>query len=161
MCRAPREKPINLGAPETGPGTTQAARKYLEGRWSLLSYEVFPPGRPSIQVTGGSGSLSYDSFSNLDIQIRVADKAMAESLERAGIPLQDGVISTTGRTVIDMQARTLRYILEGQPALQLGPPSGPLALIRPRHWELNGNVLTLTTKGDDGKPVSIGAWQKE
>jgi hypothetical protein len=99
--------------------------------------------------------------SNLDIQIRVADKAMAESLERAGIPLQDGVISTTGRTVIDMQARTLSYILEGQPALQLGPPSGPLALIRPRHWELNGNVLTLTTKGDDGKPVSIGAWQKE
>jgi hypothetical protein len=33
-------------------------------------------------------------------------------------------------------------------------------LNRPRYWEIDGNKLTLTTKGDDGEPTSIGRWEK-
>jgi hypothetical protein len=153
---APRQKPIELGDVNTGAGSLAAARRYLQGRWSLISYDVFPPGRAPIQLKG-KGTLSYDEYGNLDMEIRV-DPATAKLLDGAGIQSDQGVISTKGRTAVDMQARTLTYILEGQPPL--GAPSGPLAPNRPRHWEVAGNVLTLTTNGDDGKPASVGRWQK-
>ena len=154
--------PARTGPVQTGPGTLDAARKYLEGRWGLISYEVFPPGQPSIQLSEkvGSGSLTYDAFGNLEIEIRVTDPKVAEDLERAGIPLTQGRISTTGRTAIDMQQRTITYFLQGEPPLLTSRPGGPLSFRRPRYWEVEGNVLTLTTKGDDGKPSSVGKWQK-
>jgi hypothetical protein len=149
--------PLQKGGPtETGPGSLAAARRYLEGRWSLLSFEVLPPGQPPVRVIG-DGTLTYDGFGNLDVQIRV-DDATGSRLELAGIPVKNGMLSTTGRTVVDMQTRTLTYFIEGQPPL--GAPSGPLALNRPRHWQVEGNVLTLTTKGADGQPLSIGRWEK-
>ena len=144
------------GPVSTGPGTLTAARKFLEGRWSLLSFDVFPAGQPPVHVKG-EGSLVYDNFGNLDVQIRV-DKGTAERLTLAGVPAPAGIVSIRGRTVIDMQALTLTYFLEGQPPF--GTPSGPLALNRPRHWRIEGNVLTLTTKGDDGQAVSVGRWEK-
>ena len=144
------------GPVDEGPGTTAAARRYLQGRWSLLSFEVFSEGRPPLRLNG-QGTLTYDAFGNLDVELRV-DAATAPMLVAAGIPVTRGVVSTSGRTVIDLQARTLTYFLEGQPPF--GAPSGPLALNRPRHWQVDGNVLTLTTKGDDGRPVSIARWEK-
>jgi hypothetical protein len=69
------------------------------------------------------------------------------------------VLSTEGRTAVDLQNRTLTYIIQGQPPV--GAPSGPLATNRPRHWEVTGNVLTLTTKNDKGEALSVGRWKKE
>ena len=40
------------GPVSTGPGTLTAARKFLEGRWSLLSFDVFPAGQPPVHVKG-------------------------------------------------------------------------------------------------------------
>jgi len=153
-CTAPAGAPV-----ATGPGTLQAARKYLEGRWTLISFEVSPPNTAPIQLKG-QGTLSYDAFGNLDMQIRVSDDRVADELARAGVPLTDGVISTTGRTAVDMQARTLTYFLEGQSQLVDNKNAAPLATSRPRYWVVEGNVLTLTVKGDDGRPLSVGRWQK-
>jgi hypothetical protein len=144
------------GKVDTGPGSLTAARKYLEGRWSLMSFEVFPPGESPIRVSG-SGMLTYDAFGNLEMEIRVDDQT-ATGLRAVGIPITDGKLSTSGRTVVNLQARTLTYVIKGQPPV--GAPSGPLALNRPRHWEVEGNVLTLTTKGDGDQPLSIARWQK-
>jgi hypothetical protein len=153
---APAASEPQRGPANTGPGTLAAARKYLEGRWSLMSFEIHPPGKPPVSIKG-AGTLTYDGFGNLDVEIRVDDET-ADVLAAAGIPTTKGTLSTRGRTVVDMQARTLTYVLEGQPPF--GAPSGPLALNRPRHWEVTDNVLTLTTKGSDGKPLSIARWQK-
>jgi hypothetical protein len=149
---APRQK----GPVDTGPGTLAAARKYLEGRWRLLSFEILPPGGTPIRVLG-AGTLTYDAIGNLNVEIRV-DRTTAQALDVAGFATTQGALSTRGPTVLDLQARTLTYVLEGQ--VPLGAPSGPLALNRPRHWQVEGNVLTLTTKGEDGQPVSIGRWEK-
>jgi hypothetical protein len=32
---------------------------------------------------------------------------------------------------------------------------------RPRYWEVNGDLLTLTTKDDNGTPLSVAKWQRE
>jgi hypothetical protein len=144
------------GPVDTGPGTLAAARKYLEGRWSLLSFEIVISGEQPQKVKG-EGTLTYDGFGNLDVEIRV-DQPTEDALRAAGIPIMDGILSSSGSTVVNMQARTLTYVFKGQPPR--GAPSGPLALNRPRHWEVEGDVLTLTTKSDDGRPVSVARWRK-
>jgi len=145
-----------LGQPDTGAGTTTAARKYLEGRWGLVSFDVYPPGKAPIAL-GGQGSLTYDGFGNMQFEVRIPPDAV-EPLRLAGIPSNNGVVSLGGRTVMDMQAHTLSYVVQGQPPA--GAPSGPLALNRKRYWVVEGNVLTLTTKADDGKALSVAKWQK-
>jgi hypothetical protein len=145
------------GAPlETGPGTVSSARKYLEGRWVLESFEVIPPGQAPIALRG-QGTLTYDDFGNLKMEIRADEKA-SDVLRAAGIDIRDGLISTEGRTVIDLQNRTLTYVLAGQSGG--ANPGGPLAVNRPRHWEVEANLLTLTTKDDQGKPLSVSRWKR-
>ena len=104
----------------------------------------------------GSGTLTYDDMGNLRMEVR-ADQASSDLLRAAGIDIRDGTISTDGRTTIDMQNRTLTYVLQGQAPLVKG---GPLAMERPRHWVVDENTLTLTTKDDAGQPLSVGHWTR-
>jgi hypothetical protein len=151
---APRGRPLPTTRVEKGPGTLSDARKFLQGRWTLESFEVRPPGKAPIAVKG-SGTLDYDDFGNLRMELR-ADQATSDALRAAGIDMREGVVSTEGRTVIDLQHKTLTYVLEGQPPAS----TGPLAPSRPRHWEVTGDTLTLTTKDDAGAPLSIGRWKR-
>jgi len=154
---APRQRPLPVGKIESGPGTISEARKFLEGRWVLESFEVRPPGKSPIMLKG-TGVLNYDDFGNLRMEIK-ADQASADLLRAAGIEMRDGVISADGRTAIDLQNHTLTYFIEGQRSSnQTG--GGPLALNRPRHWEVMGDLLTLTTRDDSGTPLSIGRWKR-
>ena len=141
-----------------GPTPTLAeARKFLQGRWALESFEVRPPGKAPI-FPKGSGVLNFDDFGNMRVEIR-ADEASSDLLRAAGINIRDGVISSDGRTVIDVPKKTLTYFVEGQrSSLQTG--GGPLALNKPRHWEVTGDVLTLTTKDEAGEPLSISRWKR-
>lgn len=137
--------------------TLPEARKFLEGRWVLESFEMRPAGKDPIMLKG-SGYVNYDDFGNLHMEVK-ADQASADLLRAAGINMRDGVISTDGRTVIDLQHRTLTYFLEGQPSSTL-TGGGPLATNRPRHWEVTADTLTLTTKDENGAPLSISRWKR-
>lgn len=70
---APRVRPVKGGDVDAGPESLTAARKFLEGRWTLESFEVFPPGKPPIALKG-AGTLNYDEFGNLRIEIRADEK---------------------------------------------------------------------------------------
>ena len=85
---APRVRPVKGGDVNEGAGSITQARKFLQGRWSLESFEVFPPGKRAITLKG-SGMLNYDEFGNLRIEIR-ADDQVAQLLRAAGIDIQDG-----------------------------------------------------------------------
>ena len=152
-----RQRVVSMGPVATGAGTTATARKFLEGRWLLESAVITPPGGKPITLKG-TGVLNYDDFGNLEMNIK-ADEATSDLLRAGGITIPDGVISTTGRTAIDMQNKTLTYILEGQ-ASSMKTGGGPLSPNRPRYWEVNGDVLTLTTKDENGAPVSVSRWKK-
>jgi hypothetical protein len=148
----PRTEP-----PNTGPGTTKVAREYLEGRWTLVSFTLYPPDAAPIQVKG-SGTLVYDDFGNLTMDVTV-DETNAALVQRSGVPLEKGRYLSSGRTIVDMQGRSLTYVLESKAAV--GGQAGPLAMSRPRYWVRDGNTLTLTTKDDKGQPLSVGKWQKQ
>ena len=153
---APIKKPIYTGPLDTGPGTLSAAREYLEGRWTLVSFDVFPPGRDRISVKA-SGVLVYDAYANMSVDIRT-DEATARALGQVGIPFENGVLTTSGRTVVDMNARTITYIVPG--GAPIGADAGPLASNRPRHWQVEGNQLTLTTKDAMGTNLTVAVWRK-
>ena len=149
--------PRVIGGPvASGTGTLAAARKYLEGRWGLLSFEVRPPERGLIQVKG-EGTLLFDDFGNLEMEIRT-DEATGQALAAAGIPLEKGRLSVKGHTALDMAHQTLTFVPQGQPLIV--PPSGPLAAIYPRYWTVDGDVLTVGTKDNLGNPTTIGRWRK-
>lgn len=150
-------KPIGRGPVDTGAGTLAAERKYLEGRWSLLSFEVQPPVGDMIQVKG-EGTLLFDDFGNLEMEIRT-DETTGQVLSKAGIPLEKGRLSVKGRTTLDMAHHTLTFVPQGQPLLV--PPSGPLAAIYPRHWTVEGDVLTIGTNDDLGNPTTVGRWRRQ
>jgi hypothetical protein len=153
---APRQRPVEAGPVAEGPGSLTEARKYLEGRWTLESFEVRPPGKPPI-VLKGEGTLTYDDYGNLRMDIR-ADEKSSDLLRAAGIDIRDGVISTEGRTAVDLQNRTLTYITD---ARGLAPSvSGPLSPARPRHWEVEADRLTLTTRDENGNPLSVARWRR-
>jgi hypothetical protein len=152
----PRQRPVKGGPVDEGPGSLTAARKFLEGRWTLESFEVFPPGKPPVALTG-QGTLSYDDFGNLRMEIR-ADEKSADLLRAAGIDIRDNLISTDGRAVVDIQNRTITYIVDGQGFATSA--SGPLALNRPRYWQVEANQLTLTTKDANGNALSVGRWRR-
>jgi len=138
----------------TGPQSLTAARTFLEGRWVLESFEVRPPGKPPI-VLKGNGTLVYDNMGNLKMDIR-ADEASSDVLRASGIDIRDGMISTDGRTAVDMQNKTLTYVVKGQAPLI----RGPLGVERPRHWVVEGDTLILTTLDDAGQPLSVGRWKR-
>jgi hypothetical protein len=105
----------------------------------------------------GQGTLTYDAYGNLQMEIRADEKA-ADLLRAAGIDIRDNVISTAGRTFIDVQHKTLAFVVEGEKFATTA--SGPLALNRPRYWEVEADRLTLTTKDESGKALSIGRWRR-
>ena len=87
----PRERNIKLAPVDTGAGSLTAAQKFLEGRWTLESFEVHPPGKPVVTLKG-QGTLSYDAFGNLAMEIRT-DQAASDLLRAAGIDIRYGPIS--------------------------------------------------------------------
>ena len=144
------------GDVDAGPESLTAARKFLEGRWTLESFEVFPPGKAPITLKG-TGTLNYDDFGNLRIEIR-ADEKSADLLRAAGIEMRDGTISSDGRTVVDLQNRTLSYVLPGQKPGD--PGAGPLSPSRLRHWEVKGDLLFLSTRTKRASPFRQAAGRK-
>jgi hypothetical protein len=147
----PRTEP-----PNSGQGTVTQARKYLEGTWSLVSFTVYDAKGAAVPMKG-TGSLVYDDFNNMTMTLE-ADAATAALLAKAGLQMENNRFTTKGKTIVDMQNKTLKYVLEGQ---YISVTRGPMAIERLRYWEVTGNTLTLTTKDDSGKPLSVGKWQRQ
>ena len=153
---APRQRAREGGPVDTGAGTLTSARKFLEGRWSLESFQVFPAGKPPVTIKG-QGTVSYDDFSNLTMDVR-ADEASAQALRAAGVEVKNNGFSTTGRAVVDMQKKTLTYVVSKDGSI--AGQTGPLDLNLPRHWEVEGDKLTLTTKDASGAPQFVSIWRR-
>jgi hypothetical protein len=153
---APIDRPLKTSPIETGPGTMTEARRFLEGSWLLVSMDIFPPGGSPIHAAA-TGMMVYDEFANMRVELRFAPES-ALLAQAIGIPLVDGVLTTTGRTMIDPQHRAVSYVLEGQPELRAS--THPLDTNRPRYWEVRGDELTLRTRDQDGTPLSVTVWRR-
>ena len=136
-----------------------AACTDLEGTWSLLSFTIYPPSGAPVEMKG-EGTLSFDDFGYVMMTLN-ADATSAALLTEAGIPMEKNRFFTWGKTIVDKRNKTLKYVkyvFEGQyPALT----AGPTALERLCYWSVSGSTLTLTTKDESGKPLSVGRWRRQ
>ena len=130
----------------------------LEGTWSLLSFTIYPPGGAPLEMQG-TGTLWFDDFGYVRMTLD-ADAASAALLTEAGIPMEKNRFVTWGRAIIDKRSKTLKYVkyaFDGQyPAVT----AGPTTVERLYYWNVTGSTLTLTTKDESGKPLSIGRWRR-
>ena len=135
-----------------------AACTDLDGTWSLLSFTIYRPGGAPLEMQG-TGTLWFDDFGYVRMTLD-ADAASAALLTEAGIPMEKNRFVTWGRAIIDKRSKTLKYVnyaFEGQyPAVT----ARPVAVERLCYWNVAGSTLTLTTKDESGKPLSIGRWRK-
>ena len=144
--------------------TTAAARKALEGKWTLLVLSVTTPDgkRATPQA---SGDLTVDEFGNLSIQYRLTDAGRA-ALETIGVKSPNPVISASGRVAIDPQRKTVTYMPPDANARALDADlaalrANPLALEHTRYYSLASNgVLTLTTRHENGKEATRATWKR-
>jgi hypothetical protein len=105
--------------------------------------------------------MTYDDYSNLDMQIRVTDQKVADALGRRGHPAQGRHDLDDGPDGARFPEQETHLHSEGQPQLVSNAQMGPLAMNRPRYWQVEGDVLILTTKDDNGKALAISRWKKE
>ncbi len=136
-----------------------AACTDLEGNWSLLSFTIYPPNGAPVEMRG-AGTLWFDDFGYVMMTLD-ADAASAALLTEAGVPMQKNRFFTWGKVVVDRRNKTLtyvRYISEGRyPAVT----ARPMAVERLFYWNVTGGTLTLTTKDESGRPLSIGRWRRQ
>jgi hypothetical protein len=164
-CAAsPRQRPVKTEPIASGPQTVEAARKALEGRWTLVSLDVTADDGRKASVDA-TGVLTSDAFGNLNIEYRLSE-AGQKALEGVGIRPPSPVISTTGQAVIDTQQRRITYVPPDAAARAFdanlaAARANPFALERPRYYSLGDDgTLTLATRHDSGKDAAVSRWKK-
>src|SRR3954467_15581154 len=100
---------VSSGAPAGGgagapSGSVEAARRELEGTWTLVSLEAAPQsGGPRAQITA-SGTLVYDEFGNLTIDAHTTDPDAPVAAREVSI------VSFKGRAVINVPKSELQMM---------------------------------------------------
>ncbi|HEX6211299.1 MAG TPA: hypothetical protein VF136_11015 [Methylomirabilota bacterium] len=146
-----RPRPAGTGSVPTGGSDVDQVRRQLQGTWELVTYQTFAPdGSRNDQPV--SGRLSYDGSGTLRVH--------AEYRRQGRAPF---VLDYGGRAVIDPRAQRLRVEAASVPR----PPGGEetvvaaVSLDRPRHYQLQGNLLTVSAlDAGSGRPVATAVWRK-
>jgi hypothetical protein len=136
-----------------------AACTDLEGTWSLLSFTVYPPSAAPVEMRG-EGTLSFDDFGYVMMTLN-ADAASATLMTAAGIPMEKNRFFMWGKTVVDKRNKTVKYVTYGFEGRYPALTAAPIAAERLCYWNVTGSTLTLTTKDDSGKPLSVGKWRRQ
>lgn len=146
---APRQRPVKGGAVDAGAGSLEAARRELEGSWVLQTLEIVNE-TGAFEPVKASGTLSYDAYSNLQINGKIDDPRLQKA-----IPLD-----FNGRVVIDAAKR------EFYPAdIEAGPKVdtrklAPIGVDKVRKFEVAGDRLVVTYQDAAGKPTARTTWRR-
>lgn len=158
-----RQRPIQTSRVPTTGNTLEAARKQLEGRWTLVSLEYAAPDGRTATVEGSAGTLNADGFGNLEIEYRLSEGGL-KALETLGFKTPSPVISTAGRSVINVDQKSIVYVDDkAQPfdPKVAAARQNPFALERTRYYDFGADgLLTLRTRHDDGKDAAVSKWKK-
>lgn len=148
----PRQRPVEGGAVDAGPGSLEAIRRQLEGRWDLLSAEVVSAGGAR-QAVKAKAVLTYDAYGNLSLSGAYEDPAATAE--------QTAALNFTGRAVIDTQRQVLRLLDVKQSEGEFASLPPDLMASRERAYAFEGDVLTLTVKNPAGRVTAVNTWRRQ
>lgn len=102
-CQAsPRQRPVELGPVNTGPGSLEAERKRFEGRWSLERFEVIEKGQAT--PVKAQAVLTLDAYGNIDVKGEVQGPLPGQTPTARVEPL----LQYSGRIEIDQRTQVFR-----------------------------------------------------
>lgn len=148
---APMNNPIPLGS-DPGSGALESARRQLTGTWDLVALEAVPEESDSSkrEPIDASGTLTYDEYGNLTIDAHTTDPDAPRAARQASI------LTFKGRAVIDVPKSELKLMdLTGNV-----DPNEVLTPERRRKYEINGEVLKLSSFDDRGRVTAISTWRR-
>ncbi len=131
-------------------GATEAARRELEGTWELVTLESAPENQTARVPITATGTLTYDAYGNLTIVARTTDAAAPVAAREVSR------LSFKGRAVIDAAKSELKLMdLTGN-----ANPDEVLSPERRRRFEVNADILTLSSFDDRGEVTAITTWRR-
>ena len=148
----PRQRPVEGGAVDAGPGSLEAVRRQLEGSWDLVSAEIVTSAGVR-QAMKARAVLTYDAYGNLSLKGAYEDSgATAE---------QTAALNFTGRAVIDTQRQVLRLLDVKQPEGELATLPPDMLARRERAYAFEGDLLRLTVKDSAGRVTAVNTWRRQ
>lgn len=148
----PRQRPVEGGAVNAGPGSLEAVRRQLEGTWNLVSAEVVSAAGARRTVKA-QAVLTYDAYGNLSLKGAYEDPAMTAE--------QAAALNFTGRAVIDTQRQVIRLLDLKQPEGEFAKLPPELAARRERAYAFEGDLLKLTVKDSTGRVTAVNTWRRQ
>ena len=148
----PRQRPIEGGAVDGGPGSLASVRGQLEGTWTLVSADVVSAAGTRATVKA-SAVLTYDAYGNFVMKGEVDDPAATAD--------QKAALNFAGRAVIDTQKQVLRLLDVQQSEGELATLPADMAARRERAYAFEGELLKLTVKDSTGRVTAVNTWRKQ
>jgi len=148
----PRQRPVEGGAVDGGPGSLASVRGQLEGTWNLVSADVVSAAGTRMTVKA-SAVLTYDAYGNFVMKGEVDDPAATAD--------QKAALNFTGRAVIDTQRQVLRLLDVKQSESEFTALPAEMAARRERAYAFEGDLLTLTVKDSAGRVTAVNTWRKQ
>jgi hypothetical protein len=149
-AKAPRERPVQMGDVNTGPGSLEAARRQLEGTWELVSLAVVPAGGGAPVPLAARGTLTYDQYGNLTIDAHTDDTNAPQAARSAG------VLSFKGRAVIDADKSELK-LMDVTGSVD---PKTVIAPERRRRYAFEGDLLKMSSLDANGQIAATATWRR-
>ena len=148
----PRQRPVEGGPVEAGPGSLESVRRQLEGTWNLVSAELVSAAGAKTAVKA-TAVMTYDAYGNLSLKGAYADPAATAE--------QTAALNFTGRAVIDTQRQVLRLLDVKQSEGEFAALPADMAARRERAYAFQGELLTLTVKDSTGRVTAVNTWRKQ
>ena len=160
---APRQRPLPTKPIAQGADTLEAARRALQGQWRLESLTVAGADGRALPIDA-AGRMELDDFGNLTIEYRMSEAGI-KALESVGLTPPNPVISTSGQAAIDPTQHRITYVPPDVAERAFDPKlaaarANPFALERIRYYTLDGDVLTLATRHDNGRDAATSRWKR-
>jgi hypothetical protein len=150
---APRERPIELGPVDQGPGTLAYVRRQLEGSWDLVTLEV-RNASGGMTPAKAKAVLTYDAYGNMQVRGK-----LNEALPDAATPLASSAIEYSGQIVIDPRKNEFRMTEQQATALDKDVKS-VLRLSRVRRYELTADTLKIHVMDEGNAVVATTTFRK-
>jgi hypothetical protein len=151
---APRQKPIKLGAVDKGPGSMEYERRQLEGRWALQRAEIIDASGQSTELKA-KGRFELDAYGNLSVHAQLDESAPSAK------PAPPELLEYSGRIVIDADKREFRLVAPDVKAPMSATTKQRLDPKQVRRYRIEGDQLTVSLIGADGKPTATTVFRRE
>lgn len=149
---APLEKNIKGEKVDAGPGSLEAARRQLQGKWTLVSLETFPtPGGAAVPVRVAA-LMTFDEYGNVSVGGRDATANIPEAANT--------LLNFSGRVVIDATKQLLALQDMTGNANPQDVFTDERALNRVRRYAFDRDLLTLSTLDSKGQVTAKATWRR-